>query len=109
MSVGLCANNKDKNSIFIVQKQRLINQTSFSSSSHFCLILARVFQSLLIYSFAVYIYPERVVGYDERWAEDVGWCVAVTPLLMGVVLGALHALFKGQGNLVEVRSGLPCK
>ncbi|XP_070212713.1 sodium- and chloride-dependent neutral and basic amino acid transporter B(0+)-like [Littorina saxatilis] len=57
--------------------------------------------SLLIYNFAVYIYPERVVGYDERWAEDVGWCVAITPLLLGVALGALHALLKGQGNLLE--------
>ncbi|KAL8560341.1 hypothetical protein ACOMHN_006072 [Nucella lapillus] len=57
--------------------------------------------SLLIYNFAVYIYPERVVGYDQRWAEDVGWCVAVSPLLLGVLLGALHALLKGQGNLLE--------
>lgn len=68
-----------------------------------------MFQSLLIYNFAVYIYPERVVGYDERWAEDVGWCVAVTPLLLGVALGALHALLKGQGNLVEVTAALGWK
>nr|KAG5708361.1 hypothetical protein BaRGS_034392 [Batillaria attramentaria] len=57
--------------------------------------------SLLIYNFAVYIYPERVVGWDQRWAEDVGWCVAITPLLLGVVLGALHALVTGQGNIAE--------
>ena len=68
-----------------------------------------MFQSLLIYNFAVYIYPERVVGYDVRWAEVVGWCVAVTPLLLGVALGALHALLKGQGNLVEVTCTLGWK
>ncbi|PVD30244.1 hypothetical protein C0Q70_09506 [Pomacea canaliculata] len=57
--------------------------------------------SLLIYQFAVYVYPEAVVEYEQRWAEDLGWCVAVTPLLLGVVLGALHALLMGEGSISE--------
>lgn len=61
-------------------------------------------QSLLIYQFAVYVYPEAVVEYEQRWAEDLGWCVAVTPLLLGVVLGALHALLMGEGSISEVSS-----
>ncbi|GFO11687.1 transporter [Plakobranchus ocellatus] len=56
---------------------------------------------LLIYNFVVFVYPESVVAYEQRWAENLGWCVSIAPLLLGVTLGALHTLFSLKGSLCQ--------
>ncbi|XP_060076937.1 sodium-dependent neutral amino acid transporter B(0)AT1-like [Ylistrum balloti] len=55
--------------------------------------------AMLIYYFAVYVYPFPVVGYDQRKAETVGWCIAAAPIILGLIFGALHAVFNEKGTL----------
>ncbi|XP_059148782.1 uncharacterized protein LOC131936008 isoform X2 [Physella acuta] len=55
----------------------------------------------LIYNFIVFVYPESVVSYEQQWAENIGWCVSVSPLLLGVLLGALHTLLSLKGSVKE--------
>ena len=55
-----------------------------------------------MYNFAVYVYPVPVVGYDQRWAENVGWVLAVAPLSLALLAGAIHALFKLKGSFKQV-------
>ncbi|RUS91935.1 hypothetical protein EGW08_000337 [Elysia chlorotica] len=55
----------------------------------------------LIYNFVVYVYPEAVVAYEQRWAENLGWCVSIAPLVLGVTLGGLHTLFSLKGSLAQ--------
>uniref|UniRef100_A0A2C9KHK9 Uncharacterized protein n=1 Tax=Biomphalaria glabrata TaxID=6526 RepID=A0A2C9KHK9_BIOGL len=55
----------------------------------------------LIYNFIVFVYPESVVSYEQRWAENLGWCISVSPCLLGVLLGAVHTIFTMSGSLKE--------
>ena len=50
----------------------------------------------------MYVYPEPVVGYEQRWAEQLGWCVAIFPVVLGLVAGAVHAVWKQKGPIKEV-------
>lgn len=59
-------------------------------------------QCLLIYFFAAYVYAHPVVSYDHRWAEDIGWCVAAAPIIIGLISGALHSYLYMKGTLKEV-------
>ena len=61
-----------------------------------------VFQAVLIYYYAVYVYPVPIVGYDQRAAESVGWLVTVVPMSICIVLGAVHAVVKQKGSLKQV-------
>ncbi|KAK3095529.1 hypothetical protein FSP39_015717 [Pinctada imbricata] len=64
--------------------------------------LASVFPaSLLIYYFAVYVYPFLVVGYDERWAETLGWVIAIAPISTCILLGAIHAVLTKKGSFKQ--------
>ncbi|BFY99049.1 hypothetical protein BsWGS_02089 [Bradybaena similaris] len=56
---------------------------------------------LLIYNFVVFVYPEAVVSYEQRWAENLGWCVSVAPLILGVASGAMHTILKQPGSFRE--------
>ena len=42
------------------------------------------------------------MGYDQRWAEYIGWLASIAPLILGVILGAVHAIWKAEGTLQEV-------
>ncbi|XP_041369672.1 sodium-dependent proline transporter-like [Gigantopelta aegis] len=56
---------------------------------------------MLIYYFVMYVYQEAVVGYDQRWAEYIGWLASIAPFILGVILGAVHAIWKAEGTLQE--------
>ncbi|CAG5133703.1 unnamed protein product [Candidula unifasciata] len=56
---------------------------------------------LLIHNFVVFMYPEAVVSYEQRWAENLGWCVSVSPLVLGVVSGVIHTILKQPGSFKE--------
>ncbi|KAL3864343.1 hypothetical protein ACJMK2_006034 [Sinanodonta woodiana] len=56
---------------------------------------------LLVYYFAVYVYPRPVVGYDERWAEKLGWFIAAGPVILGLFLGAAHAVHSNKGTVKQ--------
>lgn len=56
---------------------------------------------MLIYYFAVYVYPYSVLGYDEQWAEKLGWVISTTPITFCLILGAVHAIFKEKGNFKQ--------
>ncbi|OWF55038.1 sodium- and chloride-dependent transporter XTRP3-like [Mizuhopecten yessoensis] len=55
--------------------------------------------AMLIYYCAVYVYPFPVVGYDQREAEMVGWFIAASPIILGLIFGAVHAVFNEKGTL----------
>lgn len=54
---------------------------------------------LLLYYHVVYVYPVRVVGYEQRWAENLGWFIAAAPIIVGLLLGAGHAIYKQKGSI----------
>ncbi|XP_052773213.1 sodium- and chloride-dependent neutral and basic amino acid transporter B(0+)-like [Mya arenaria] len=64
-------------------------------------LAALISSVLLIYYFAVHVYPVPVVGYGQRWAEALGWAVAVIPVLAGLGLGAVHAVYSQKGTLKQ--------
>ncbi|CAL1526728.1 unnamed protein product [Lymnaea stagnalis] len=55
----------------------------------------------LIYNFIVYLYPESILSYEQRWAEHLGWCISLSPLLLGVILGAIHTMITLKGSFME--------
>ena len=61
-----------------------------------------ILQGMLIYYFAVYVYPYSIFGYDEQWAEKIGWVISVLPIMFCIILGAVHAVYKGEGNFKQV-------
>lgn len=61
-----------------------------------------IWQGMLIYYFAVYVYPYSVLGYDEQWAEKLGWVISTTPITFCLILGAVHAICKEKGNFKQV-------
>ena len=65
-------------------------------------------QALLIYNFAAYVYPVRVVSVDQQWAEDLGWVIAIAPIALGLVVGAVHALCNQKGPMKQVGVFLTC-
>ncbi|XP_053407768.1 sodium- and chloride-dependent GABA transporter 1-like [Mercenaria mercenaria] len=64
-------------------------------------LAALISSVLLVYYFAVYVYPTPVVGYEQRWAETLGWVIAVAPIAICLVLGAVHAVFKQKGTIKQ--------
>ncbi|XP_060578985.1 sodium- and chloride-dependent taurine transporter-like [Ruditapes philippinarum] len=54
---------------------------------------------LLVFYFAVYVYPRPVVGVEQRWAESLGWVIAVAPITLCLILGAAHAVNKQKGTM----------
>lgn len=62
---------------------------------------AIISSGLLIYYFSVYVYPEPVVGYEQRWAESLGWVIAIVPLVLGLTFGAFHAVIKQKGTILQ--------
>ncbi|KAL5015977.1 hypothetical protein ScPMuIL_005566 [Solemya velum] len=57
--------------------------------------------ALLIYYFAVHVYPHAIVGHDQAWAEHLGWFVASGLIIVGVTIGAVHAVYKEKGSFKE--------
>ncbi|KAH9503214.1 hypothetical protein Btru_068489 [Bulinus truncatus] len=55
----------------------------------------------LVYNLIVFVYPETVERYEQKWIEHLGWCVSVSPCLLGVSLGALHAILSLTGSFKE--------
>lgn len=64
-------------------------------------------QVLLVYYFAVYVYPTPVVGYEQRWAESFGWVIATAPIMLCLILGAGHAIYKQKGSIRQVILHVP--
>ena len=79
-------------------------ETSLVTNLKICchVIFILIFQALLTYNFAAYVYPVRVVSVDQNWAEDIGWVIAVTPIVIGLLVGAIHALYNQKGPLKRV-------
>ena len=42
------------------------------------------------------------MSVDQNWAEDIGWVIAVTPIVIGLLVGAIHALYNQKGPLKRV-------
>lgn len=67
-----------------------------------------VIAAMLIYYFAVYVYPfpatirdpkAEGVASDDR--QCLGWFVAVGPVIFGFILGAFHAVYTEKGSFTE--------
>ena len=58
---------------------------------------------MLIYYFAVNVYPYSIFGYDEKKLENIGWIISILPLSLSMILGAVHAICKGKGDIRQVR------
>lgn len=67
-----------------------------------------VIAAMLIYYFAVYVYPfpatirdpkAEGVASDDR--QCLGWFVAVGPIIFGFILGAFHAVYTEKGSFTE--------
>lgn len=56
---------------------------------------------MMIYYFAVYVYPESVLSYDEQWAERIGWVISISPITFCMIFGAVHAIYKEKGNFKQ--------
>ncbi|XP_076104986.1 sodium- and chloride-dependent GABA transporter 2-like [Mytilus galloprovincialis] len=56
---------------------------------------------MLIYYFALNVYPYSIFGYDEQWAEKIGWIISISPISCCMILGAVHAIYKGKGNFKQ--------
>lgn len=57
---------------------------------------------MLLYYFAMNVFPYTVAGPDQRWADWMGWMVGAAPVLLGVTLGGLHAVCTKKGSIKQV-------
>ncbi|KAL4231711.1 hypothetical protein ACF0H5_009287 [Mactra antiquata] len=64
-------------------------------------IAALISAVLLVYFYVAYVYTSSVVGYEQRWANKLGWTISVVPVLLGIILGAIHAIHKQKGSLKQ--------
>lgn len=64
-------------------------------------LAALISSVLLVYYFAVYVYPTPVVGYEQRWAESFGWVIATAPIILCLILGAVHAIYRQKGTIKQ--------
>lgn len=44
-----------------------------------------------------YVYPQ--------WAYVIGWLIGVAPILLGMLFGAAHALYRADGTGIKVGDG----
>lgn len=56
----------------------------------------------MLYYFATNVYPYAVAEGGQTWAEWLGWFVGAAPVLLGVSLGAVHAVYKKKGSIKQV-------
>ncbi|XP_029658307.2 sodium- and chloride-dependent GABA transporter 1-like [Octopus sinensis] len=56
---------------------------------------------LLTYFMIRYVYATPVVGYEERWANGIGWAIAAGPIVLGIGLGTFFVLHNQKGTLKE--------
>ena len=68
---------------------------------------------MLIYYFAVYVYPFPATTADPgaEPTKDVdgqllGWFIAIGPIVFGFTVGAFHAVYTEKGSFTEVRHRL---
>ena len=68
---------------------------------------------MLIYYFAVYVYPFPATSADPgaELTKDVdgqllGWFIAIGPIVFGFTVGAFHAVYTEKGSFTEVRHRL---
>ncbi|XP_052249189.1 sodium- and chloride-dependent taurine transporter-like [Dreissena polymorpha] len=64
-------------------------------------LAALISSVLMIYYFALYVYPHPVVAHGQRWAERLGWFIATAPIALGLLGGAVHALCAQKGPLKQ--------
>lgn len=57
---------------------------------------------MLLYYFATNVFPYSVAESEQRWADWMGWIVGAAPVLLGVTLGALHAVCTKKGSIKQV-------
>ena len=60
------------------------------------------FQALMLYFFATNVYPYAVAEGGQTWAEALGWTVGAAPVLLGITLGAVHAVYMKKGSIRQV-------
>lgn len=50
----------------------------------------------------IFVYDTPVVGYDQRWAEGLGWMISTVPIVLGLLIGTIFVLRKQKGTFKEV-------
>lgn len=56
---------------------------------------------LLTYFMVIFVYDTPVVGYDQRWAEGLGWMISTVPIVLGLLIGTIFVLRKQKGTFKE--------
>ncbi|XP_062578404.1 sodium- and chloride-dependent GABA transporter 1-like [Saccostrea cucullata] len=67
-----------------------------------------VIAAMLIYYFAVYVYPFPATTSDPRsdnksdeGGQCLGWFIAIGPIVLGFIIGAFHAVYSEKGSFRE--------
>ncbi|XP_061169918.1 sodium- and chloride-dependent GABA transporter 1-like [Saccostrea echinata] len=67
-----------------------------------------VIAAMLIYYFAVYVYPYPATTSDPRannkadeGGQCLGWFIAIGPIVLGFIVGAFHAVYTEKGSFKE--------
>ncbi|GAB1604703.1 sodium- and chloride-dependent taurine transporter-like [Argonauta hians] len=57
--------------------------------------------TFLAYFMIKYVYDVPIVGYDERWANSLGWVISAAPIVIGITVGIILVLYRQTGTLKE--------